>query len=59
MAALSGLTSSIVAHGGVVGALAEAFVAVAVTGVFVAVWLRERSARKHEAKSDLPNQDDR
>jgi len=41
------------AHGGVVGVIAEASVAIAVTGVFVAVWLRERSARKHGAEDEI------
>ena len=49
----------LVAHGGVVGAIAEAFVAVAVTGVFVVIWLRERSARKEDAKARLRDPDDR
>lgn len=41
MGALAGL----VAHGGVTGALVEILVALAVLGVFVAVWLRERRER--------------
>ena len=41
MGALAGL----VAHGGVAGALVEILVALAVLGVFVAVWLRERRER--------------
>ena len=49
----------VVAHGGVVGAIAEAFVAVTVTSVFVVIWLRERSARKEEAKARLTGPDDR
>jgi len=32
----------IVAHGGVPGAIAEGAIALAVVGVLVAVWLRER-----------------
>jgi hypothetical protein len=50
--------SGVVAHGGLVGAIAEAFVAVAVTGVFVVIWLRERSARKEEARAGLKDPDD-
>jgi hypothetical protein len=42
MGALAGL----VAHGGVAGAVAEALVGVAVLGLFVAVWLRERRVRE-------------
>ena len=41
MGALPGL----VAHGGVAGAFVEALVGIAVLGVFVAVWLRERRVR--------------
>ena len=44
---------AVLAHGGVVGAIAESFVALAVVGIFVAVWLRERSARKHAAEDEL------
>jgi hypothetical protein len=32
----------LIAHGGVAGALVEILVLVAVAGVFVSVWLRER-----------------
>jgi hypothetical protein len=39
--ALAGL----VAHGGLAGAIVEAALLVAVTGVFAAVWVRERRAR--------------
>jgi hypothetical protein len=42
MGALPGL----VAHGGVAGAFVEALVGVAVLGLFVAVWLRERRVRE-------------
>ena len=38
MAALAGL----IAHDGLAGALAEGLVALAVAGILVAVWLRER-----------------
>jgi hypothetical protein len=38
VAALAGL----IAHGGVAGAIVEALVLVAIAGVFLAVWLRER-----------------
>lgn len=53
------MIQGVVAHGGFVGAIAEAFVAVAVTGVFVAIWLRERSARKAQARAALTDPDDR
>jgi len=42
-----------IAHGGLAGAIVESFVALAVVTVFVAVWLRERSARKHDEKDEL------
>jgi hypothetical protein len=38
VAAVAGL----IAHGGLAGALVEGLVAVAVAGILVAVWLRER-----------------
>lgn len=38
MAPLAGL----IAHGGLAGALVEGLVALAVAGILVAVWLRER-----------------
>jgi hypothetical protein len=38
VAALAGL----IAHGGVAGALVEILVLLAVVGVFVSIWLRER-----------------
>lgn len=41
MGALAGL----VAHGGVAGAAIEALLGLAVIGLFVAIWLRERRAR--------------
>ncbi len=40
-----------VAHGGVAGAVVEALVALAVLGVFAAVWLRERRARHGEPRT--------
>lgn len=43
----------IVAHGGVVGAIVEALVALAVVLLLVAVWMRERrSRRSHTLKDD-------
>jgi hypothetical protein len=41
-----GALAGIVAHGGVAGAFVEALVGVAVLGLFVAVWLRERRVRE-------------
>jgi hypothetical protein len=40
-------------HGGVYGAIAESLVAISVIGVFAAIWLRERSARKHGADDEV------
>ena len=40
MAPLAGL----VAHGGLAGAIAESFVAIAISAVLIAVWVRERRA---------------
>jgi hypothetical protein len=48
VAAVAGL----IAHGGTAGAIVEAALLVAVTGVFVAVWVRERRARAE--RSDGP-----
>jgi hypothetical protein len=42
VAALAGL----IAHGGVGGAIVEALVALSIAGLFLAVWLRERRARR-------------
>jgi hypothetical protein len=53
------LSSLVLAHGGAAGAIAEAFVGIAVVGVLVAVWLRERSARREEARSGLSEPEDR
>jgi hypothetical protein len=44
VAALAGLEP--VAHGGLAGAVVESLVVLAVGGVLVAVWLRERKARR-------------
>ncbi len=37
---------ALIAHGGTAGAIVEASLLVVVSGVFVAVWLRERRARE-------------
>lgn len=47
----------VLAHGGVLGAIAEAAIALAVVGVFAAIFFRERSARKHDAESELRDSD--
>jgi hypothetical protein len=46
------MNAGLIAHGGVAGAIVEATLLVAVTGVFVAVWLRERRAR--DGRGDGP-----
>ncbi len=43
---------SVLAHGGVAGAIAEGAIALAVVGVFAAIWLRERSARRADEAPD-------
>jgi hypothetical protein len=57
MASLAGLAE--IGHGGTAGAIVEALVAVAVVGAFIAVWLRERSARKSHASRQIRGEDDR
>jgi hypothetical protein len=41
--------AELIAHGGVAGALVEILVLVAVGGVFVSVWLRERRVGEEPA----------
>lgn len=45
------MIASVLAHGGATGAIAEAFVGLAVVGVFAAIWIRERSARREEREA--------
>ena len=40
--------NQLVAHGGLAGAIAEAFVALAVAAILLAVWLRERRRGRHD-----------
>lgn len=54
MAALAGL----IAHGGLVGALVEGLIAVAVAGVLVAVWLRERRHGGEDGSPSLSGDDE-
>jgi hypothetical protein len=59
VAALAGL--DLIAHGGVGGAIVESMIVVAVTSVFVAVWLRERRVRRehgHGGHAVLRDRDD-
>jgi hypothetical protein len=46
------------AHGGVLGAIAEATVALTVVLFFVAIWLRERSARRRRDEVDVRDEAD-
>lgn len=52
--------TALVAHGGTAGAIVEAALLVAVTGVFVAVWVRERRAReqRREGPAALRDRDE-
>jgi hypothetical protein len=52
MAALPGI-AGLVAHGGVIGALVEGLIVVAVSAVLIAVWVRERRAGR-EGLSEGP-----
>ena len=52
------IPTSMLAHGGLVGAVAESAIALAVVGVFVAVWLRERSARRRTAGEEISEPDE-
>jgi hypothetical protein len=49
----------ILAHGGVPGAIAEGTIAVAVLGLFVAVWLRERRGGEDEDRVNGERRRDR
>ncbi len=51
------MIGAVLAHGGVPGAIAEAAIALAVVGVFVGIWLRERSARKADEELELRDSD--
>jgi hypothetical protein len=46
--------AELIAHGGTAGAIGEAVLAVAVVGVLIAVWLRERSARREDDDTTDP-----
>jgi hypothetical protein len=52
-----GLIEAVLAHGGVPGAIAEAAIALAVVGLFVGIWLRERSARRADDELELRDSD--
>ena len=48
MAPLAGIAATLVAHGGLGGAVVESLLVVAIALVFVAVWLRERRSRSQD-----------
>ena len=52
--------TALLAHGGTAGAIVEASLLVVVTGVFAAVWLRERRAReeRREGPAALRDRDE-
>jgi hypothetical protein len=50
------LSEAVLAHGGVAGAIAEGAIALAVVGLFAAIWLRERSARRVDDEPDEGSQ---
>ena len=45
-----------IAHGGVGGAIVEALLALSIAGVFLAVWLRERRARRSDDQDQIKPQ---
>ena len=45
-----------IAHGGLLGAVAEAMVGLAVVAVLVAAWLRERSVRRQRDQADVTDE---
>ena len=53
MAPVAGV-AGVIAHGGTGGAIVEALIGLVVVAVVVAVWLRERSARRAEEESRDP-----
>jgi hypothetical protein len=51
--------AGVVAHGGVAGLIAESLVVVAISSVFLAVWIRERRAgRAAEGPARLRDEDE-
>ena len=53
MAALAGVSPTLVGHGGVYGAVGETLIAVAIAAFFLAVWLRERRRTSDRAPAEL------
>lgn len=52
------MIGTVLAHGGIPGAIAEAAMAIAVIGLFGSIWLRERSARRSREKTGVRKRDD-
>jgi hypothetical protein len=57
VAAVAGLSTGPLAHGGTYGAIGEGLLAVAVAAFFVAVWLRERRHKGDRAPAELRDDD--
>jgi hypothetical protein len=57
VAAQPGLIETVLAHGGVPGAIAESVIALSVVALFVGIWLRERSARKADEEQEIREPD--
>lgn len=53
------LEPSIVAHGGAGGAAIEVLLTIGILSIFVAVWIRERRARRNEGEDDEELTDER
>jgi hypothetical protein len=47
---------TLVAHGGVAGAIVEALLAISVAAIFLAVWLRERRTRGSDDQDQIKPQ---
>ena len=52
------MIGTVLAHGGIPGAIAEAAVAFVVIVLFGSIWLRERSARKSRDQGGFKERDD-
>ena len=50
------LSLKLIAHGGVGGAIVEALLVVSIPAIFLAVWLRERRARRDDAEDQIKPQ---
>ena len=50
---------SLVAHGGVGGAVLEVLLTIGILTIFLAVWIRERRVRRNEGDDDENRSDER